>query len=741
MNGVRHFEDGGRCTKWKSPGHVWLEVPPDDVIAEFGGSDRPFILDQTLCLTRPLRRRLVEDNKMSTFQKRSSTKEDVPEDRDFSFYPTTRPWHPVYDKSGHNDGDDIKTRMHEIKSISDVSVGSMVGKVKEKLMASRDVNSKECKEELSKHKLNGFFAHSSMVDDDEDARPVVMGEDDHEWQCTKLIHRQQWKDVIHEELNDFRLFMKYAYGSDVEEDHFHQELGSRFDDDIHDKEKKLPATMRNSIIRRKVQRDVERGSENQSDWDVMPELLERNDFSEGWSRKKEEDLLFDGDEDMLLTDDFKGQWEIVWQDWSTNPLTKHAIEDKKRKLDLKNRYDDLWDHWWETNEDAEHIKKCGMLNWVCDHASNAMELWQKEKEHMLLSRGNRTFPVVHHEETMEVGGNGYFLKDGQKQKIDAVNGRLRDLKSNEEGGSLDYGRRIGSRWTTYEEVKHYEQRSRKRLMDESFHCIEEGCVKSAKIEEERRGFFEGHSEKCGENSYQIMESEMEYKVIVQGNHEKFRDQYRKDMNRLIQAKNIWGTLWASELNRMQVEDIRSYAYQCGILSCDWLADVKGNDNPLGLLLDEGFPVASDSLRQRFVDTALKTMEGEMDDMVASVNGELLRRGVNGSKNLRIRRMSLQSFHSLIRSSESMNDRYQWQERLIKIYDVKHSWLKAQLSKEIQELLDAECPSFVRDETAPCRYCHDGGFVRDNDGEYIYAHQSRPCIEDKCAMCQTPSAIG
>ena len=67
--GVKHFEDGGRCTKWKSPGHVWLEVPPDDVIVEFGGSDRPFIMDQTFCLTRPLRRRLVEDDKISSLKR------------------------------------------------------------------------------------------------------------------------------------------------------------------------------------------------------------------------------------------------------------------------------------------------------------------------------------------------------------------------------------------------------------------------------------------------------------------------------------------------------------------------------------------------------------------------------------------------------------------------------------------------------------------------------------------------
>ena len=295
-----------------------------------------------------------------------------------------------------------------------------------------------------------------------------------------------------------------------------------------------------------------------------------------------------------------------------------------------------------------------------------------------------------------------ILKDGQKEKIDAANNHLKTLKFNENRGSLDYGRRVGSRWTTYEEGKHYEQCRRKRLMDESFHCTEEACVKAAKIDEERKGCFKGHSEQCPQNNYEIMESEMEYKVIVQGNHDKFRDQYREDMDRLICAKNIWGTLWAFELNRMQVEDIRSYAYQCGILSCDWLADVKGNGNPVGLLLDEGFSSASDSLRQRFVDRALKRMEGEMDDMVATVNGELLRRGgMNESKNLRVRRMSLQSFHSLIRSSESMNDRYQWQEQLIKIYDVKHSWLKAQLSEEMQQLIDAECPAFVQDKTIPC----------------------------------------
>ena len=66
---VKHLEDGGRCTKWKSPGHIWLEVPPDDVITEFGGSDRPFIMDQTFCLTRPLRCRLVEDNKVSAMKR------------------------------------------------------------------------------------------------------------------------------------------------------------------------------------------------------------------------------------------------------------------------------------------------------------------------------------------------------------------------------------------------------------------------------------------------------------------------------------------------------------------------------------------------------------------------------------------------------------------------------------------------------------------------------------------------
>ena len=129
MDGVKQFEDGGRCTKWKSPGHVWLEVPPDDVIVEFGGSDRPFILDQTFCLTRPLRRRLVEDNKMSNFQRVGGN--GKLESSGLRFVRD-------YSKTGGNE-DELNTLMHGIKSIQGIKENA--AELKEKLMKAKDVNS------------------------------------------------------------------------------------------------------------------------------------------------------------------------------------------------------------------------------------------------------------------------------------------------------------------------------------------------------------------------------------------------------------------------------------------------------------------------------------------------------------------------------------------------------------------------------------------------------------------------
>ena len=39
------------CSKWRFPGYLWVEVPPQDVLVEFGCSNRPFVTDQYFCLT------------------------------------------------------------------------------------------------------------------------------------------------------------------------------------------------------------------------------------------------------------------------------------------------------------------------------------------------------------------------------------------------------------------------------------------------------------------------------------------------------------------------------------------------------------------------------------------------------------------------------------------------------------------------------------------------------------------
>ena len=39
------------CSKWRSPGHLWVELPPQDVLVEFGSANRSFVTNQYFCLT------------------------------------------------------------------------------------------------------------------------------------------------------------------------------------------------------------------------------------------------------------------------------------------------------------------------------------------------------------------------------------------------------------------------------------------------------------------------------------------------------------------------------------------------------------------------------------------------------------------------------------------------------------------------------------------------------------------
>ena len=39
------------CSKWRFAGHLWVEVPPQDVLVDIGCSNRPSVTNQYFCLT------------------------------------------------------------------------------------------------------------------------------------------------------------------------------------------------------------------------------------------------------------------------------------------------------------------------------------------------------------------------------------------------------------------------------------------------------------------------------------------------------------------------------------------------------------------------------------------------------------------------------------------------------------------------------------------------------------------
>ena len=196
-------------------------------------------------------------------------------------------------------------------------------------MKEGDLSTQGVKDEIQRLKVEatGTFCNS-LLDDEEDARPVIMGEDGNEWQCTKLIRRQMWKEMILDELNDFRKFMKYAYGPDVEEAHFTAE-NPYCEDDNQEKEISIPIVLQRSIEQRKRQRDNEHGCERQSTWDVPPELFDREGYRGNWARKSSKDVKFQD----VVTQKFNDQWEFIWQDWEKNPLTRAFYVEKKKKME------------------------------------------------------------------------------------------------------------------------------------------------------------------------------------------------------------------------------------------------------------------------------------------------------------------------------------------------------------------------------------------------------------------------
>ena len=68
-------------------------------------------------------------------------------------------------------------------------------------------------------------------------------------------------------------------------------------------------------------------------------------------------------------------------------------------------------------------------------------------------------------------------------------------------------------------------------------------------------FIDGHSDCCNQQDAMHIIGYKTGEVNVRENHQHLRNQYSSDIEQLIDPKNILGTLWAIELNRLQAEDV------------------------------------------------------------------------------------------------------------------------------------------------------------------------------------------
>eukprot|EP00112_Aurelia_sp_Birch-Aquarium-sp1_P015898 Seg3562.2 transcript_id=Seg3562.2/GoldUCD/mRNA.D3Y31 product="hypothetical protein" protein_id=Seg3562.2/GoldUCD/D3Y31 len=314
---VKYYEPGMKCSKWKAPGHVWLEVPSDDVIVEFA-SDRPFLLNQTFCLTRPLNRRVVETN-TDTHVRQEGTfigDESVPGSGlrvDSLYQLQTR-----RDCSEHYN---VKANAYEpaLKKLCFANVD--VTKGHERINWDDEVM------QMRTHDvMNGQYGTIPV-----NGTPVLMGECDESWQCSLIIHRQAWKQAIHRDVEDFVMFLKYAYG---------EEVTSRYRDFS-------PKWMEDSdwsINKQKFIYDMAHGAQRRRRWVVAPDALQR---------------MADAAPDLMEQNAIQ-QWSLLWRNALTNPCLERSVVTAPLE-----------------DEDKFHKEEClaNMDKWPCHHV--AMELHTK----------------------------------------------------------------------------------------------------------------------------------------------------------------------------------------------------------------------------------------------------------------------------------------------------------------------------------------------------------------------------
>ena len=328
--------------------------------------------------------------------------------------------------------------------------------------------------QMTKLRATGTFCNS-LLDDEEDGRPVIMGEGDNEWQCCKLIHRQMWKELMDEEVKDFRHFMKYAYGSEIEEEHFNAETPYCENGD-EEKELSILLVLQHSIDRRRREWNNRRGCERQSTWDVPPELFDRSNYRHGW--RKVGTAFKD-----VVTERFEDQWEFIWQNWETNPLTKAAYGEKVKKLrawkqyridkehveceDHINKDYKLYRYGLARGDDAPwsnfqtyamaHVEDCGAMNWACHHARTGLEFWKEKEEnekHLAWYRKNFTpsrdaVPPPPNE--LFAGNDLVYASEVAREGVIEANDNLERLRQQKEGGG-DFGYREALRWDSWKKL-------------------------------------------------------------------------------------------------------------------------------------------------------------------------------------------------------------------------------------------------------------------------------------------------
>ena len=156
------------------------------------------------------------------------------------------------------------------------------------------------------------------------------------------------------------------------------------------------------------------------------------------------------------------------------------------------------------DKQLEHLEECGCMAWTCNHAKISFQEW-KEREHRMelwLDRWyGRDFDVKL--DTKEVpnlftaGESLRYESDVAREGVEEMNTKLKELSRQRDrrevkrgkvgGNGLQvesstfvenaFGRREGSRWTSFDEVDNYVRCARKRHLESSFTCDCEECVK------------------------------------------------------------------------------------------------------------------------------------------------------------------------------------------------------------------------------------------------------------------------